>query len=120
VHLPTPGLFTTDPGITRRTPVSMARCSIEACFGFDGRPIKPRLLLDCLRTNNRKLPGPPRRHRLNLAKHGNGPMLATFSTHPSISDRTPRATLGIDHQLGTGAELPPLSGEVRRSSVWTQ
>ena len=36
VHLPIPGLFTTDPGITRRTPVNMARCNIEACFGFDG------------------------------------------------------------------------------------
>jgi hypothetical protein len=58
VHLPTPGLFTTDPGITRRTPVNMARCSIEACFGFDGLADKASSPTGRLRTNNPKLPGP--------------------------------------------------------------
>jgi len=58
VHLPTPGLFTTDPGITRRTPVNMARCSIEACFGFDGPADKASPPTGRLRTNNPKLPGP--------------------------------------------------------------
>jgi hypothetical protein len=37
-------------------------------------------------------------------------MVAVPSGSPSISDRTPRATLRIDHQLGTGGELPPLPG----------
>jgi hypothetical protein len=26
----------------------------------------------------------------------------------------------INHQIGTVGELPPLPGDVRRSSVWTQ
>jgi hypothetical protein len=61
VHLPTPGLFTTDPGITRRTPVNMARCSIEACFGFDGLADKASPPTGHLRTNNPKLPSAPLR-----------------------------------------------------------
>jgi hypothetical protein len=32
-----------------------------------------------------------------------------------IAHLSPRPV--IDHQLGTGAELPPLPGDVRRSSV---
>jgi len=50
----------------------------------------------------------PRRHWVSLVEHCNGPMVAAFSRRPSISDRTPRTTPRIDHQLRTGAEPPPL------------
>jgi hypothetical protein len=68
------------------------------------------------------LPKPPStpRYRVSLVEYGNGPMVAACAGRPSVRDRTPRAAPRIDYQLGTGAELPPLPGDVRRSSVWTQ
>jgi hypothetical protein len=71
-------------------------------------PIKPRLLLDASAPITPSSRAPLRRHPVSLAKHGDGPMVTAFSGRPRISDRTPRAALRIDHQLGTGAELPPL------------
>jgi hypothetical protein len=47
-------------------------------------------------------------------------MVVAFSGRLSISDRTPRTGLEIDDQLGTGAEVPPLPGDVRPPSVWTK
>jgi hypothetical protein len=67
-----------------------------------------------------KLPRAPCRHWVSLVERGNSPMVAAFSGRPSIPDRTPRTAPRIDHQFGTGAKLPPLPGDVRRSSVWTQ
>jgi hypothetical protein len=43
-------------------------------------------------------------------------MVAVWTPDPGVSDRTPRAALRID----TEAELPPLPGDVRPPSVWTQ
>jgi hypothetical protein len=64
----------------------------------------------------RKLPRASRRHWANLAEHGNGPMIAGWSG----SSRVLIAHL-VPHpgstMLGTGAELPPVLGDVRRSSV---
>jgi hypothetical protein len=80
--------------------------------GYAPRPL-PRSRL-------RKLPSAPLRRRTSLLEHCNGPMVAGWRGRPSVPDRTPCAAPRIDHQLGTGAELPPLSGDVRRSSVWTQ
>ena len=98
MHLPTPGLFTTDPGITRRTPVNMARCSIEACFGFDGLADIASPPTGRLRTNNLKLPGPapppPGQARRTRKGRVAGALVPT-----QLTSR---------HQLGTGAELPPL------------
>jgi hypothetical protein len=59
-------------------------------------------------------PSPPRRNWISLAEQGNSPMVTAFATRPSVPDRTPRAAPRIDNQLGTGAELPPLPGDVRR------
>jgi hypothetical protein len=61
-----------------------------------------------------KPPSPPRRNWISLAEQGNSPMVTAFATRPSVPDRTPRAAPRIDNQLGTGAELPPLPGDVRR------
>jgi hypothetical protein len=41
-------------------------------------------------------------------------MAAAFARRLSVRDRTPRAAPRIDHQLGTGVELPPLPGDARR------
>jgi hypothetical protein len=41
-------------------------------------------------------------------------MVAGWRGRPSVPDHTPRAAVRTYHQLGTGAELPPLSGDVRR------
>jgi hypothetical protein len=67
---------------------------------------------------SRKIPSPPPGHHwVRLAQYGNGPMGVACARRPSVPGRTPRTAPRIDHQLGTGAELPPLPGDVRRSSV---
>jgi hypothetical protein len=81
---------------------------------FEARPIKPRLLLEASAPITPSSPAPLRCHGVSPAEHRIGPTVAALSRRPSAPDRTPRATLGIDHQLRTGAELPPLLGDVRR------
>jgi hypothetical protein len=39
-------------------------------------------------------------------------MVTAFATRPSVPDRTTRAAPRTYHQLGAGAELPPLPGAV--------
>ena len=85
------------PGTGAATPVNMARCSIEACIGFDGLADKASpLLLDAPAPITPSSPAPLRRHRVSLVEHCNGPMVAIW--------------LGAPHRTATAGGLQQQAG----------
>jgi hypothetical protein len=68
-----------------------------------------------LRPRLRSLDCAPRRHWVSLAEQCNGPTVTVWPRRSSVPDRTPCAAPRIDHQLGTGAELPPSRHSLRGS-----
>jgi hypothetical protein len=59
----------------------------------------------------------PRRYRVSPAKHSNCPMVPVRTSSSRVPDSTAGPAPRIYHQLGTGTELPPLSGRIGPSRL---